>query len=259
MTIETLEKSIVKRLEGYASQYETPAFLTGDPSWFMHQVKGADNQEVMAFITSCLSFGTRKLFMPKVDFMLKASQGNIYRWVVKGLFHDDIEESDRCYYRFYTYKDIRHFLQVLQTLLKDYGSIGSFARYAVDNSESSQTDVMAVLLSLSGYFQQRGIKGLVPKPVLSLCKRPCMFMRWMVRDNSPVDLGLWSGFVDKRNLLIPMDTHVFSMARKLGLISQKSPTWSAVKQLTDVLSTVFPNDPLKGDFALFGAGVNGEV
>ena len=257
--IKSLDKSVVTRLEAYASQYETAAFLTGDPSWFMHQVEGTRNQEVMAFIASCLSFGTRKLFMPKVDYMLKASQGNIYRWVAEGLFRDYIGESDHCYYRFYTYKDIHWFLQALQSLLRDYGSIGHFARYAVANREPSQTDVMAVLLSLSGYFQQRAIKGLVPKPVSSLCKRPCMFLRWMVRDHSPVDLGLWSGFVDKRHLLVPMDTHVFSMAQQLGLISQKSPTWNAVRQLTEVLSTVFPDDPLKGDFALFGAGVNGKA
>ena len=51
-------------LKIYAEKYETEEFLPADPSWFMHQVEGADNQEVTAFIASCLSYGSRKQFMP---------------------------------------------------------------------------------------------------------------------------------------------------------------------------------------------------
>lgn len=82
-----------------------------------------------------------------------------------------------------------------------------------------------------------------------------MFLRWMVRDGSPVDLGLWSDFIDKRNLLIPMDTHVQQMAQQLQLIHQRTATWASVIALTEELRQVFPDDPAKGDFALFGAGV----
>ncbi len=82
-----------------------------------------------------------------------------------------------------------------------------------------------------------------------------MFLRWMVRDGSPVDLGLWSDFIDKRNLLIPMDTHVQQMAQQLQLIPQRTATWASVIALTEELRKVFPDDPVKGDFALFGAGV----
>ena len=87
-----------------------------------------------------------------------------------------------------------------------------------------------------------------------------MFLRWMVRDNSPVDLGLWSGLIDKRSLIMPLDTHVLTEASRLGLLSIRasapSATMSAARRLTATLATVFPDDPLKGDFALFGYGVN---
>lgn len=76
-----------------------------------------------------------------------------------------------------------------------------------------------------------------------------------MRDGSPVDLGLWSDFIDKRSLFIPMDTHVMQEARKLGLITGKTASWNTVVRLTEALREVFPDDPVRGDFALFGVGV----
>ena len=78
-----------------------------------------------------------------------------------------------------------------------------------------------------------------------------MFFRWMVRDNSPVDLGLWK-WIDKRQLLIPLDTHVMQQAIKLGLLDKKAtPSSKTAIKLTNHLLKIFPEDPLKGDFALF--------
>lgn len=83
-----------------------------------------------------------------------------------------------------------------------------------------------------------------------------MFLRWMVRDDSPVDLGLWSDIIDKRTLIIPLDTHVFQQANRLGLISTKTASMSTARKISQQLQLIFPDDPLKGDFALFGYGVN---
>jgi uncharacterized protein (TIGR02757 family) len=83
-----------------------------------------------------------------------------------------------------------------------------------------------------------------------------MFLRWMVRDNSPVDLGLWADIIDKRTLIMPLDTHVMQEANRLGLLESKTASMSTALKLTEKLRSVFPDDPLKGDFALFGIGVS---
>ena len=83
-----------------------------------------------------------------------------------------------------------------------------------------------------------------------------MFLRWMVRSDSPVDLGLWSEIIDKRTLIMPLDTHVIQEANRLGLITTKSTSMKAANKLTAIMLDIFPEDPLKGDFALFGYGVN---
>ena len=107
-------------LEDLAIQYETEEFLKDDPSIFMHQVYGKKNQEVMAFIASCLSYGSRKQFFPKIQFILEKSKYEPYLWVKTGAFHQDIPALQKCYYRLYTYAHLNHFLRLLQQLLIEY-------------------------------------------------------------------------------------------------------------------------------------------
>ena len=42
-----------------ADRYETADFINGDPSWFMHQVQGREDQEPIGFLASVLSYGRR--------------------------------------------------------------------------------------------------------------------------------------------------------------------------------------------------------
>ena len=221
-----------------AARYETAAFLDGDPSWFMHQVRGRENAEMMGFLASVLSYGRRDLFLPKIQYLLDSSEGEPQRWVRDGL---------------YSNRMMRSLLDALREMVTTYGSLGDFARTMSPHHKALET-----LTGLADWFVQRGIKGMVPSPKTSVAKRPCMFLRWMVRDGSPVDLGLWTDFIDKRSLFIPLDTHVMQEAQKLGLISAKSASWRTVITLTAALSTIFPDDPTKGDFALFGYGVEKE-
>lgn len=242
-------EDIKSLLAEYAARYETPDFLPEDPSWFMHQVSGELNQETIAFIASSISYGSRKQFLPKIQYILDCSGGNTYEWVRKGMFDKDIPCDDSCFYRLYTKRTMNMFLRALQDMLNEYDSIGKFVK-------ANAHDGFSAVQCICEYFAGHGITGVIPKDTNSACKRVCMFLRWMVRDNSPVDLGLWNGFIDKRTLIIPMDTHVMQQACRLGLMSSRTASMAAARKLTAALAAVFPEDPLKGDFALFGYGVN---
>lgn len=99
----------------------------------------------------------------------------------------------------------------------------------------------------------------VPQKSASANKRTNMFLRWMVRTNSPVDAGLWTWF-SPADLLIPLDTHVLAQAKNFGLISERSAaTEKTARELTDALKQIWPDDPCRGDFALFGSGVSGKI
>lgn len=238
-------------LRDLADRYETADFINGDPSWFMHKVEGRRNQETIGFIASVLSYGRRDIFMPKVNALLENSNGEPYQWIRDGKYKDIIPDNTACFYRLYNNKMMLALLNGVQQMIVDYGSIGEYVKH-----ETPSHNALDALKAIAVYFQQRNIKGMVPAPLSSAAKRPCMFLRWMVRDASPVDIGVWADFIDKRTLYIPLDTHVLQEAHSLGLVSGKTAGWGTVAKLTDAMREVFPDDPAKGDFALFGYGVN---
>lgn len=245
-----LDGELAALLRDYADRYETPQFLAGDPSWFMHQVSGAANQEATAFVSAALSFGSRSQFIPKIAWLLERAGGDIDRWVRDGGFEADLPpDGSRCFYRFFTYKTMNSFLRAYREVMRERGTLGELVR-----AEACGDGVKAVE-AICRAFRERGSVDVVPKDARSACKRVCMFLRWMVRGPSPVDLGLWAEFVDRRTLIVPMDTHVVQEAIKLGLLKSASTSMCAARRLTAILAMAFPDDPARGDFALFGCGV----
>ena len=234
-----------------AEKYERRSFIEGDPSWFMHQAKGARNQEATAFVASALSFGSRAQFLPKVQWIVDRAGGDVDRWIRAGAFERDFHPDDgRCFYRFFTHAAMNSFLRAYRGVMDEFSSLGEFVR------QQSEGNAVKAVDAICRRFHEAGSDAVIPKDPKSACKRVCMFLRWMVRSGSPVDLGLWSGFLDRRTLVIPLDTHVLQEAKKLGLLKGSAASMCAARRLTAALAEVFPDDPAKGDFALFGAGVD---
>ena len=251
---ENNEAALRDLLSGYAAKYECPGFIEGDPSWFMHQVEGDANREATAFVAAGLSYGRRDIFLPKIAWILNRAEGDVDSWLRSGEFENDFHADDgNCFYRLYTFGHMHRFLAIYSSLLVEFGTLGAYVR-DVAGAHTGEGAVAAICRA----FDERGGCAVVPKDTQSACKRVCMFLRWMARDGSPVDLGLWADFIDKRTLIIPLDTHVLQEAEKLGLIKSRTASMSAARKLSARLAGFFPDDPMKGDFALFGYGVNND-
>lgn len=233
-----------------ANKYETKEFLIGDPSWFMHQVEGDTDKELLSFIASALSYGSRKQFIPKIQLILDASEGNVKLWLLTSSYNKLIPRDSKSFYRLYSNQTMNDFLNALREMLEQYGSMRAFVESLHTNN------ALQVIKGITEWFSAHNSKGVIPKDTSSSCKRVCMFLRWMVRNDSPVDLGLWSDIIDKKTLIIPMDTHVVQEAMKLGLLKSAATSMSNALRLSDKLKEIFPDDPIKGDFALFGFGVD---
>ena len=246
-----VDEATKRMLRRYAAKYETPAFLDGDPSQFMHQVEGDANREATAFVASCLSFGKRELFCAKIRRIIDCAGGDVDSWVRSGRFAGMFPcGSRRCFYRFFAEKDMHGFLREYMSLMHECGTLGEYVRREAGGDGLGA--VRAICRRFGG-----GDAAVVPKCADSACKRVCMFLRWMVRAGSPVDIGLWADAVDRRTLVMPLDVHVVRQATRLGLMPHASASMLAARRLTAALAEVFPDDPLRGDFALFGYGVNG--
>lgn len=83
-------------------------------------------------------------------------------------------------------------------------------------------------------------------------KRYNMFLRWMVREDN-LDMGLWKK-IDKKDLILPLDTHTFKVSQKLGLLTRKTYDLKSAVLVTQKLKEFDPNDPIKYDFALYRLG-----
>ncbi len=241
------------KLRSLADRYEVPSFTETDPSQFLRWYQPEEGRgsladvEVSSFIAAMLAFGNRKQFIPKVRQVLETSDrslGCVTEWLKTGAYKKDFPHGEAKFYRFYSYDDMQIFFGELADILKQAGSLGEFIH-------KKYTGSLASILSSS--FSKSAI---VPKGRNSANKRIHMFLRWMVRRNSPVDLGLWD-WADPSELLIPLDVHVMQEAVKLGLLAEgAAASRKTAECLTAALAEVFPGDPCRGDFALFGLGVD---
>lgn len=235
-------------LRHLADRYENAAFLDGDPSWWMHHVEGDANREATGFIASVLSYGSRTQFMPRIGHLLHLAEGDMHRWLAEGAYRSHFPHDDtRCYYRLYNHGAMRRLFDAYADLIATHGTLGNCI---------GLTSGLEAVKTICRWFAAHGAADTVPKDTTSACKRICMFLRWMVRSGSPVDLGLWADRIDRRTLIMPMDTHVVGEAMRLGLLTSRTASMSAAQRLTAAMAEVFPDDPLRGDFALFGYGVS---
>lgn len=261
------KQNIDCKLRGLADIYETTDFIKGDPSWFMHQIDGAENKELIAFIASSLSYGSRKQFMKKIQLLLDdirsfanreqiCSKEIVSQWLVRREFENIIPHSAESFYRLYSYDTYNQFLEALASMIEQYGSIKKFLLVEQNIQQEETIHAIDAIESITRWFRENGSKGVIPQDTRSSCKRVCMFLRWMVRSNSPVDIGIWSDIIDRKTLIIPMDTHVIQEAKRMNLITSTATSMSNAVRLSTRLAEVFPDDPMRGDFALFGLGAD---
>ena len=107
----------------------------------------------------------------------------------------------------------------------------------------------------------KGLRFLIGRKVRNLrtsspLKRWNLLLRWMVRKDN-IDLGLWSGSVATKDLILPLDTHTFRLSQTLGLLGRKSYDLRSAIEITANLATFCESDPVKYDFALYRMGQEG--
>lgn len=177
------------------------------------------------------------------------------------VMHASDEELNRLQsyvHRTFNGYDFRDFVVALRSICTRYGGIGELfeSRYA---ESGSMADCFAHFRRefFSVEHQSRCEKHLSSIERGAACKRLCMYLRWMVRrDGRGVDFGEWRK-IPTSALYMPLDLHSGNVARQLGILQRKQNDWRAVEELTATLRTFDVEDPVKYDFALFGAGISG--
>ncbi|MDM7925900.1 MAG: TIGR02757 family protein, partial [bacterium] len=176
-------------------------------------------------------------------------------------------------YRFFREADLDLLSLRLGNAVREHGTLGRFFAkgYSPDHADIGPA-LSSFVRGLSGSDRAPGgVEGPVPKSLRqamgprsglrhfladpadgSACKRLNLYLRWMVRKDG-LDFGIWSG-IPASKLVIPLDTHVARIGRRLGLTARSAADWKMAIEITEVLRGFDPEDPVKYDFALCTAG-----
>lgn len=172
---------------------------------------------------------------------------------------DDIEAAfGGKYYRFQTPSDTVRFFKALREFQKEGGVKEYFLRgYQKYGSVLEGLHYAIEKLNKILKPDTQGLNFLVGSEDIKMTGSPLkrwnMYLRWMVRKDC-LDMGLWEGDVEKRHLILPLDTHTFNVSKRLGLLDRKSYDLKSAIMITEKLREFDPNDPVKYDFALYRIG-----
>lgn len=171
------------------------------------------------------------------------------------------EKLNQHYYRFQNGEDVVQFFITLCRLKKEVSLNTLFLEgYDAKNDVVDGINLVLEKMHTLNPYKSRGYGFLIGKHTTKrkgagALKRWNMYLRWMVRSDN-IDMGLWTG-VDKKDLLLPLDTHTFNMGHKLGLLKRKTYDLEAAYELTRKLRSFDQEDPIKYDFALYRLGQEG--
>lgn len=216
--------------------------------------------EIAAFIAAVMAYGNIK----QIDSTLRkifSALGEAPREAILGKSIVNLQEKFIFGHRFYTAKDIQILLLALQKILLKYDTLQNFFKR---NFSPLHRNVKEMLEMTSADFEEiflsndlpisAGMKFMFPRPSRgSACKRMNLFLRWMIRKDD-IDLGLWDN-IPTSKLIIPVDTHIAKISRKLGLTKRKNVNWQMAEEITENLRKFDESDPVKYDFALCHIGM----
>ena len=113
------------RLRRLAARYETAAFAEDDPIRFLRTASGP-GVETTAFVAACLSYGSRKQFLPKIQEVVDLAGGDVHGWILSGRFARRFRPGDRrSFYRLFPYGRMHALFAALRPLLRRHGGLGA--------------------------------------------------------------------------------------------------------------------------------------
>jgi uncharacterized protein (TIGR02757 family) len=228
---------------------------------------------VAGLLAACLAYGRADVFKPKVAWVLAAGGLSPAAFAARLAREPDAASLAGFRYRFNTGEDVAALLAAAGWVRERHGSLG--ARFAALIREAGEAGggkhpLRAALSTFAAELREappaleiladrggRGIRHLCPDPGAGgAAKRWNLYLRWMVRGPDGVDLGLWRE-VAPALLVVPLDTHVARVARRLGLTRRKDLSWRTAEEVTAALRVADPHDPVRFDFALCHLGMSG--
>lgn len=238
-------------LDELVAKNNTDAFIKDDPVQFPHRYSDVRDIEIVSFLVATIAWGNRKMILNSANNMLAIMGKSPYDYVMSGGW-EKLDDS-KCVHRTFFGRDLKYYCKGLskayQMPVNSLENVFYNEEHDVWRGIQNFRDLIA---EANGCTSKHISNPSCCEPKKgSACKRLHMALRWLVRNDGMVDLGIWKR-LNPRDLMIPLDVHVARVSRDLGLIERKSNDRQTVEMLTAKLREFDPADPVKYDFALFG-------
>lgn len=251
-----IDLELLELLERLHDKYNRPEFIEDDPISVPHRFADRADREIAGFFAATIAWGNRKAIVASGHRLMRRMDDAPADFV-RNASERELAQLSGAVHRTFNGEDLRDFVLALRRMEMEFGGLGAFfeSRYETLGS------IPAVLAEFRREFFGCNHAAHCEKHLSSIergaaCKRLCMYLRWMVRrDERGVDFGAWT-CIPMSALYLPLDVHVGAMGRELGLLTRRQNDWRAVCEITEVLREADPEDPVRFDFALFGAGMD---
>lgn len=238
-------------LEWNYQRFNHRRFLSSDPLQFVAAFTRPADQEIAAWTAAALAYGRVAAIQNALADLNRRWQGQPAAFLTQASRKEQ-EQALRGF--FYRWTRAPHVLAHLRGWQAVHQQTPIPRRLQQSPCRSYREALIPVLRDIRGAAD--GDPGhLCPDPAAaSACKRLAMWLRWMVRKDE-IDPGLWAAELDPAKLWVPLDTHMFRIARQLGLTRRKAPDAEAARRITAAFARLCPEDPVRYDFALTRLGM----
>lgn len=257
--IENKLNSLKRRLEYHYKEFDSTQ-IYADPIIFPRKYNNESDIEISAFISSIFAYGN----LSQINNSLEKLHNLIGNSPTDFFFNFNVKQHNKFFnsfkHRFYTGEDVNKLFLIIKYILNEYESIKHlFLLYYFDQDKNIKNTLSFFSKNLIEISERisptsKSVKFMFPDPFSgSACKRMNLFLRWMVRKDD-IDFGIWNA-VNKKQLVIPVDTHIAKLSKNLGLTNHKNVSWQMAEEITENLKKFDQNDPVKYDFAICHIGM----
>ena len=252
-----INKKLKDFLNKKVDEYDQPFFIEADPICIPHMFTKQQDIEIAGFFAAIFAWGNRTTIINKSRELMQM-MGNAPHDFCLNHSDNDLKKLLSFKHRTFNPTDLYYFIEFFKFHYLTNTSLETAFTRSIKRGDAT---VENALNGFYNYFfslehvPKRTMKHIASPAKKATCKRLCMYLRWMVRqDKHGVDFGIWQN-ISPSQLIVPLDVHVARVARHFKLLNRKVTDWQAALELTDAMRKVDRNDPAKYDFALFALGV----
>jgi uncharacterized protein (TIGR02757 family) len=258
-------KDLKAGLASLYRRYNRREFVHPDPLEMVYGYSAPEDQEIAGLISASLAYGKVAQILVSVSRVLDlmgdgrngGTRGSPHAFL--GSVTDrDLRTLFRPFkHRFTTGEEIAALLIAVKRTIVEYGSLEHLFASGMKKTDETVLPALALFVERLRVCAggPRACPSLLSSPSDgSACKRLNLYLRWMVRRDR-VDPGPWHT-VARDQLVVPLDTHMFRIARALGLTRRRQANLKTAVEITQAFARHSPRDPVRYDFCLTRLGIN---